>query len=183
MFKSIVLIAASLLPGPPAGAAPPAGSSSCEATGLGAAKPLDLAIGAASPGGTHAITVTAHRAALFQRLPTLQEHGVISKNVTTDELDQHPNSSGNVLSLLLTSCAVRQLYATHADLDRTRWTVSLRDPSRELYSFAFNRMLYEHTDWDRSAFTNFPKQAAGFSYNLRFTLDMSRETSGGIDDD
>ena len=68
--------------------------------------------------------------------------------------------------------------------------MSLRDApdgasqrQQELYSFDFNRMLYERTLWEQVGFANFPNVTVGFSYNLRFTLEMSRETNGSIDDD
>ena len=37
--------------------------------------------------------------------------------------------------------------------------------------------------WDRLAFNDFPRAAPGFSYNLRFTLEMSHELDGSIAND
>ncbi len=62
--------------------------------------------------------------------------------------------------------------------------VSLADDqeSRAIYSFTFDRMLDQRTLWGRLNFTDSPCVADRFSYNLRFTQQMSHE-AGGIDDD
>ena len=155
-----------------------------------ALKPLDLKIDGNGSESPRSVTVTIERGALLAELPMLQEHGALSKSITDEEVAKQPASYTNVLSLLLTSYAVRNLYGAYPELGRTRWKVSLTAPAdvgsrdtREIYSFAFDRSLYERTAWDRRPFTEFPKIAAEFSYNLRFTLDMSHEVSGSIDDD
>lgn len=155
-----------------------------------ALKALDLKIDGNDSESTRSVAVVIDRAALLAELPMLQEHGALSKSITDEEVAKQPASHTNALSLLLTSYAVRSLYGTRPELGRTRWKVSLagaanasgRD-TREIYSFAFDRPLYARTAWDQLPFTEFPKLADKFSYNLRFTLDMSREVSGSIDDD
>lgn len=136
------------------------------------------------------VTATIDRAALLAELPTLQEHGALSKDITANDVAKQPAFYANAFSLLLTSYAVHHLYASRPELGRTRWKVLLSAPAasddrnaREVYSFAFDRPLYESTAWDRVPFTEFPKAAAKFRYNLRFKLDLSREVSGSIDDD
>lgn len=136
------------------------------------------------------VTVTIDRAALLAELPMLQEHGALSRDITAEQVAKQPASYANALSLLLTSYAVRHLYAARPEIGQTRWKVLLSAPAasggrnaREIYSFAFDRPLYERTVWDRVPFTEFPKVAVKFSYNLRFKLDLSREVSGSIDDD
>ncbi len=155
-----------------------------------ALKPLDLKIDGSSSETARSVAVKINRTALLAEVPMLQEHGALSKNITGKDVARQPASYTNVLSLLLTSYAVRNLYEAHPELGRTRWNVFLTAPTdtgdsiaREIYSFAFDRPLYERTAWDRLPFTEFPKVAAGFSYNLRFTLDMSHEVSGSIDED
>ncbi len=198
MLASMILLASSLLSSPPddPGAVQPPESTGCQAIvgahdgKADAAGLLDLVVGASTPEGSRRVRVTVDRVALLARLQTLQDHGVISTGLPRSELDRHPATAINRLSLSLMPCAIRGLYSTEPGLDRTRWTVSLRDVSdsasqrrQELYSFDFNQVLYERTLWQQVGFANFPNVATGFSYNLRFTLDMSRETSGGIDDD
>jgi len=155
-----------------------------------ALKPLDLKIDGNGFETARSVAVTIDRETLMARLPMLQEHGALSKSITDKEVAKQPASYTNALSLLLTSYAVRDLYGSRPELGRTRWKVSLTGPAaaggqdaREIYSFAFDRPIYERTAWDRLPFTEFPKVAAEFSYNLRFTLDMSHEVSGSIDDD
>ena len=155
-----------------------------------ALKALDLRIDGNGSEGARSVVVVIDRAALLAKLPMLQEDGALSKSITDEEVARQPASYTNALSLLLTSYAVRSLYAARPELDRTRWNVSLAGPAdahgrntREIYSFVFDRPLYAHTAWDRLPFTEFPKLADRFIYNLRFTLDMSREVSGSIDDD
>ena len=198
MFASVVLLASLLLSLPPddPGAVQAPGSNGCHATvgahdrKADAAGPLDLVVGASTPEGSRRILVTIDRATLLGRLQTLQDYSVVSTGLPRSDLDQHPATAVNRLSLSLMPCAVRDLYSTEPGLDRTRWTVSLRDafdgPSlrqQELYSFDFNRMLYERTLWEQVGVANFPNVTVGFSYNLRFTLEMSRETNGSINDD
>ena len=156
----------------------------------GALKALDLKIDVNASEGTRSVAVVIDRAALLAELPMLQEHGALSKSITDEEVAKQPASYTNALSLLLTSYAVRSLYRTQPELDRTHWKVLLAGPAdaygqdtRQLYSFAFSRPLYARTAWDRLSFTEFPKLADKFSYNLRFTLDLSHEVSGSIDDD
>jgi len=52
-----------------------------------------------------------------------------------------------------------------------------------MFSFTVDLPLFERIDWDRLAIPEFPKAVAGFSYNLRFTLEMSHEVDGSIADD
>ena len=153
-------------------------------------KPLDIKIDGNNTDVAQSISVVVDRLALLHELPNLQEHGALSTSFTGDDVAKRPASYTNVLSLLLTSYAVRNLYATHPDLGATRWKVSLSPASdgdgqavREMFSFRFDRPLYESIAWDRLAFTDFPNAAAGFSYNLRFTLEMSHEVNGSIADD
>lgn len=201
MIRS-VLIAGLVLPGLPARSGvgqPPAFAIRAAMDTAGtdgdgwkadALKALDLRIDGNGSESTHSVAVVIDRTALLAELPTLQEHGALSKGITNEEVAKQPASYTNALSLLLTSYAVRSTYEGLPELDRTRWKVSLAGPAdangpetREIYSFAFDRALYAHTAWDRLLFTEFPKLAHKFSYNLRFTLDMSREVSGSIDDD
>ncbi len=153
-------------------------------------KSLDIKIDGENADGSRRITVVVDRVALLHELPSLQEHGTLSTSISDDDIAKHPASYANALSLLATSYAVRDLYATHPDLSATRWKVSLSPASdgdgravREMFSFVFNRPRFHSVEWDRLAFTEFPKVAAGFSYNLRFTLEMSHELDGSIADD
>ncbi len=155
-----------------------------------ALKPLNVAVGAAGTDGVRNVAVVVDRIALAREVPTLQEHGALSNSVTPDEIEKRPASYGNALSLLLTSYAVRDLYDALPDLGATRWKVALSPASgdatqtrREMFAFNFDRPRYESIDWDRLAFTDFPRAAAAFSYNLRFTLEMSHEVDGSIDED
>ena len=155
-----------------------------------ALKALSLKIDGNGSGSLRSVVVVIDRAALLAELPMLQEHGALSKSITSQEMAKQPASYTNAISLLLTSCAVRRLYEARPELDRTRWNVSLAGPAgvhgqdtREIYSFGFDRPLYARKAWDQLPFTEFPTIADRFSYNLRFTLDMSREVSGSIDDD
>ena len=155
-----------------------------------ALRALDFKIDGNGSGNLRVVAVTIDRGALLAELPMLQENGALSKSITKEEVARQPASYTNALSLLLTSYAVRNLYGAHPELGRTHWKVSLKGPAdaggqeaREMYSFAFDQSLYENTVWDQLPFTEFPRIAETFSYNLRFTLDMSREVSGSIDDD
>lgn len=153
-------------------------------------KALEIEVGGSLGDGVRRVTVTADRTALLKELPALQEHGALSKDLTGDELEKRPASHSNALALLLTSYAVPRLYADRPDLGATRWTVLLSPAPgdvargmREMFSFGFDRPRYEAIAWDRIAPTDLPKIALGFSYNLRFTLEMSRELDGSIADD
>jgi len=153
-------------------------------------KPLDIKVDGENADGARRIIVVVDRVALLHELPSLQEHGALSTSISDDDVAKHPASYANALSLLATSYAVRDLYATHPDLGATRWKVSLSPASdgdgqavREMFSFVFDRPRFQSVEWDRLAFTEFPKVAAGFSYNLRFTLEMSHELDGSIADD
>ncbi len=153
-------------------------------------KALAIEVGGDLGDGVRRVTVTADRTALLRELPALQEHGALSNGIAGSELEKRPVSYSNALALLLTSYAVPRLYAGHPDLGATRWKVLLSPAPddaaqgmREMFSFGFDRPRYEGIAWDRLAFTDFPRAAAGFSYNLRFTLEMSRELDGSINDD
>lgn len=153
-------------------------------------KPLEIKVDGKNSDGEQRISVVIDRVALLHELPSLQEHGALSTSISGDDVAKHPASYANALSLLATSYAVRDLYATHPNLGATRWKVSLSPPSdgdgqavREMFSFRFDRPRFQSVEWDRLAFTEFPKIAAGFSYNLRFTLEMSHELDGSIADD
>ncbi len=153
-------------------------------------KPLDIKVDGKNSDGEQRISVVIDRVALLRELPSLQEHGALSPSISGDDVAKRPASYANVLSLLATSYAVRQLYATQPDLGATRWKVSLSPASdadgqavREMFSFMFDRSRFQSIDWDRLAFTEFPKAAAAFSYNLRFTSEMSHEIDGSIADD
>lgn len=155
-----------------------------------ALKPLDVRVDGNGSESARSVVVIIDRRALLAELPMLQEHGALSKSITDEEVVKQPASYTNALSLLLTSYVVRDLYRSRPELGRTRWKVSLTGPAaaggqdeREIYSFVFDRPIYQGTAWDRLPFTEFPKVAAEFSYNLRFTLDLSHEVSGSIDDD
>lgn len=197
-----VLVVGLLLSGPPAHSGvdrPPAFATrvALDTAGMDGAdwkvdalKALNLRVDGNGPEGARRVVVMIDRAALLAGLPLLQEHGALSKSITDEEVAKQPASYTNALSLLLTSYAVHSLYAARPELDRTRWKVSLAGPAdargrdmREIYSFAFDRPLYARTAWDQLPFTEFPKLADRFSYNLRFTLDVSREVSGSIDED
>ncbi len=198
MIKSI-LVAGSLFSAMPAGsgAGPspsPAFQIAWNAASLDgddwktdALKALDLDIGGTASESTRSVAITTDRGALLAELPLLQEHGALSKSITGDDVAQRPASYVNALSLLLTSYAVRDLYSTHPGLGPTRWKVSAAPESgqapRELFSFSFDRPLFERLPWERLAFQDFARAAPGFSYNLRFTLEMSREIDGSIADD
>ncbi len=156
----------------------------------GALDALNVTLGDDGGDGVRSVIVTTDRAALLRVMPALQEHGAFSKNVTASDLERRPASTGNALALLLTSYAVHDLYAGRPDLAATRWKVLLSPASdgavhgtREMFSFAFDRPRYEDIDWDHLAFAGFPRAAIGFSYNLRFNLEMSREVDGSIADD
>ncbi len=153
-------------------------------------KALEIKVGGDSGDGVRRVTVTSDRAALLRELPVLQGHGALSNDITASEFEKRPASYSNALALLLTSYAVPRLYAGHPDLGATQWKLLLSPAPddaaqgmREMFSFGFDRPRYEGIAWDRLAFTDFPRAAAGFSYNLRFTLEMSRELDGGINDD
>jgi len=155
-----------------------------------ALRALDLEIDGTASEIRRSVAVTIDGGAMLAKLPLLQKHGALSESITDEEVARQPASYTNALSLLLTSYAVRNLYGAHPELGRTHWKVSLKGPAdaggqeaREIYSFAFDQSLYESTVWDQLPFTEFPRTAETFSYNLRFTLDMSREVSGSIDDD
>ena len=155
-----------------------------------ALKPFVIGVSEPQAGNVRNITVTMDRMTVLAELPMLQEHGALSRSIAREDVEKRPAYYANVLSLLLTSYAVRDLYATHPDLGATRWKVSLSPPSdgdgqavREMFSFRFDRPRFQSVEWDRLAFTEFPKVAAGFSYNLRFTLEMSHELDGSIADD
>jgi len=146
---------------------------------------LDVAEGAPSRAST--VTAVVDQQAMLAELPLLQEHEAVSRDISTEGLAKRPVSYANALSLLLLSYAVHDLYAAHPGLDETRWKVLLAtspgEDGREIYSFAFDRRRYDALAWDKLPFTEFPNVADRFSYNLRFTFDMSREVSGSIDDD
>lgn len=153
-------------------------------------KPLGIRVDGPKADGVCNIIVTVERAALSTELTTLQAHGALSRSIASEDVEKRPASYANVLTLLLTSYAVRDLYSGYPYLGATRWTVLLSpapgDPSqaiREMFSLTFDRPMFERIDWDRLPFTEFPRAAAGFSYNLRFTLEMSREVDGSIADD
>lgn len=153
-------------------------------------KPLNILVGAPGVNGVRSVAVVVDRVTLPLDVPTLQEHGALSKSITSDEVEKRPVSYSNALSLLLTSYAVRDLYNAHPDLGVTRWKVALLSApgdtakvTREMFAFAFDRQRYESIDWDRLAFTDFPRAAAAFSYNLRFTLERSHEVDGSINED
>lgn len=153
-------------------------------------KQLDIKVDGKNSDGEQRISVVIDRVALLRELPSLQEHGALSPSISGDDVAKHPASYANALSLLATSYVVRDLYATHPDLGATRWKVSLSPPPdgdgqavREMFSFRFDRPRFQSVEWDRLAFTEFPKVAAGFSYNLRFTLEVSHELDGSIADD
>lgn len=192
MIKSLLVagLLVSGLPAPAARIASSAASGDEDRWRMEALEALDLKTDANGCESECSVTATIDRAALLAELPTLQEHGALSKDIAAEEVAKQPASYANALSLLLTSYAVRHLYTVRPELGRTRWKVLLSAPAasggrnaREIYSFAFDRPLYEHTAWDRVPFTEFPKVAAKFSYNLRFKLDLSREASGSINDD
>lgn len=155
-----------------------------------ALKPLDIVVGAAGADGVRNVAVAVDRIALTREVPMLQEHGALSQSIDADEVRRRPASYSNALTLLLASYAVRDLYDTHPDLGVTRWKVALSPAlagtaqgRQEMFAFTFDRPRYESIDWDRLAFTDFPHAAGGFSYNLRFTLEMSHEVDGSISDD
>lgn len=153
-------------------------------------KTLEIDIGAAGVDGARNIAVVVDRNALARDVPTLQEHGALSNSITADQVQKRPASYSNALTLLLTSYAVRNLYGARQDLGVTRWKVVLSPAfgdiaqvRREMFAFTFDRPRYDSIDWDRLAFTDFPRAANAFSYNLRFTLEMSHEVDGSIDED
>ena len=155
-----------------------------------ALKPINLEMEGDESESGRSVAVIINRPALLAELPMLQEHNALSGSITKEDVAKQPVSYANALSLLLMSYAVRDLYKNFPELGRTHWKVSLMEPgdsggqaAREIYSFRFDRPLYERTAWDRLPFTEFPKIADRFSYNLRFTLDLSHEVSGSIDDD
>ncbi len=197
MLRTLLFVV-SLLPLPlrQAGADPPPAFVSQAAVQAGenwkaeVLKTLAIEVGGDLGDGVRRVTVTADRTALLRELPALQEHGALSNGIAGSELEKRPVSCSNALALLLTSYAVPRLYAGHPDLGATRWKVLLLPAPddaaqgvREMFSFGFDRPRYEGVAWDRLAFTDFPRAAAGFSYNLRFTLEMSRELDGSINDD
>jgi len=149
-------------------------------------KPLDIEMGDNGPDGARRISVVFDRTALLNELPRLQEHGALSTSIAGDDVEKHPASYANVLALLLTSWRVRDLYATDPALGATRWKVSAADGDRgvrEMFSFSFDRVHFASLPWDQLPFTDFPRAAPGFSYNLRFTVEMSHEVDGTIADD
>ncbi len=152
-----------------------------------AAPPFQVKLGDSGPDGARNVGVAVDRAALLDELPALQEQGALSNAISGDDVAKHPASYANALALLLASRAVRGLYASDPGLGVTRWRVAAAPDggqgTREMFSFTFDRPTYERLPWDRLAFTEFPRAAPGFSYNLRFTLEMSRELDGSIDDD
>ncbi len=152
-----------------------------------AGQPFQIELGDSGPDGARSVGVVVDRAALLDELPALQEQGALSKAISGDDVAKHPASYANALSLLLAFRAVHDLYAGDPGLGVTRWRVAAApgggQGAREMFSFTFDRPTYERLPWDRLAFTDLPKAAPGFSYNLRFTLEMSREVDGSIGDD
>lgn len=136
------------------------------------------------------VTVTVDRARLMGAVPLLQDHGSVPKSLSLEEIEKRPAFYDNALSLLLVSWAVHDTYSAQPDLGATRWAVQMSPPpggatrsTGEIFSFEEDRALYRQTNWDRLTFAEFPRAVTGFSYNLRFTLEMSREAGGGIDQD
>jgi len=178
----LLLLAGVLLPGLAGQAAAQAGEN-WKADVL---RPLDVRVGESGPDGARRVSVVVDRTGLLSELPTLQEHGALSPSIAGDEVEKHPASYSNVLALLLTSWRVRDLYAADPDLGATRWKVSAADGDQgvhEMFSFSFDRAHFESIAWDRLPFTEFPNAAPRFSYNLRFTVEMSHEMDGTIADD
>jgi hypothetical protein len=150
-----------------------------------AGQPFATELGGSGPDGARTVNVIVDRPALLAELPALQEQGALSEDISADEVAKHPASYANALALLLTSRAVHDLYSDNPDIGVTQWMVAADGihGAREMFSFSFDRPTYERFPWDRIAFTDFPKAAPGFSYNLRFTLELSRELEGSIADD
>lgn len=150
-----------------------------------AGQPFATELGAIGADGARKVNVIIDRPALLAELPALQQQDALSKDISADEAAKHPASYANAFALLLTSRAVRDLYSGNPELGVTRWRVVADDGqgAREMFSFSFDRPTYERLPWDRIAFTDFPKAAPGFSYNLRFTLEISRELDGSIAED
>lgn len=155
-----------------------------------ALKQVDLDVEETGPDGEHRVTATVKRQALLAGVEPLQAHGALSQSITAEDVAKHPAFYANAVSLLLTTYAVQTLYAARPGLGLTRWKVLLISPgdeaghgAREMYAFTFGRARYEAVAWNRLPFTELPNVADQFSYNLRFTLEMSRELGGSIDDD
>ena len=136
------------------------------------------------------VTATIDRAALPTALSLLQNHGVLSRDISKADFDKRPAFYANAIALRLVSWAVQDAYQNNPDLAASRWKVLLTSPgntvntpAQEVFSFGFDRSSLAAANLPSLPFTAFPTKAPGFSYNLRFTWDMARETSGSIDDD
>lgn len=169
-------------------AAPAEASVALQAWQTAALRALAVVVGAQAGAGI--VNVTVDRAELFTLLPELRAHGVLPGASDTEDAEERPFLTANTASLLLTSWAVRRTYDADPRLNATRWRVSLSykadngtHVTTEMFAFTLDRASYARTDWARLSVTEFPKAVKGFSYNLRFTLQMSREIGGGINDD
>lgn len=128
------------------------------------------------------------RERLKAALPALQAHGAISGRITQQDVAKSPLFYANAFALRLVSWAVQDRYAADADFGPSRWTALLTPApegftSQEMFSFAFDRSVYQTLDWDKVSFLNFPERALAFRYNLKFTWQMAREANGGIAED
>lgn len=155
-----------------------------------ALKPLSFDVAGGGADDARSVTAVVDYQAMMAELPLLQQHGAVSKDITKEDMDKRPTSYANAFSLLLLSYAVHDLYAAHPEIDVTHWKVLLAtlpgkagQDGREMYAFSFDRSRYDALVWDKLPFTELPNVADKFSYNLRFTLDMSQEVGGSINDD
>lgn len=148
----------------------------------------ELQVGDEADAGSRAVTLLIDRARLAKAVPLLRDNGALPASFTEEEAERRPALATNVLSLLLASWAVRDAYTSDPALGPTRWTVVLRpeaadEAAREIFSFAMDRPRFRRIAWDGVTPGSFRQQVGAFSYNLRFSLDVSREVMGGIDED
>ena len=117
------------------------------------------------------IVITLDRDAVIASLQEKEQAGLLNPVFTAGYINSHRNSLAIVTGLVHSAMALDGAYGNlNIDLSHIRVVMVLPNaygPAMKipLFSFDFNRALYDKIDWDRFDPANLPKIASHFRYS------------------
>lgn len=121
------------------------------------------------------LVIDCDEATALGAIPTLQAKGLMNPAVTRAQVNSAPVSFAMMVALMGVVGYVQPLYQNSKSTDQLIAKVNLLAPDDEgrvqthpLFSFSFNREIFDGIDWTHFADARFPRVAAHFNYSQWF---------------
>lgn len=140
----------------------------------------ELGCGEALAGGL--LTMSCDEATIIGQAPELQERGVLNPDLTQTAINLDRIGIAGAVTFTATTVALKDVYAQNASLDRLKVRAILIVPDlyghldpRPIFTFGFDRALYNRIDWSHFDQTNLAQISKGFAFSPWYQEELTRE--------